>query len=380
MVGHLHRLFVILALITALLFNLTGLISYNLFPKTAQVPVLQLVASKLSGDVLLEGMGTVIPYLTHTVQASSKQPKPPLTDRLIQSVTGLMPGDPLSLFGKELPGILAYEQEAQKKEWDDHDLALRMESAAPLQSVAASVPPAVPKQPENTAPTDHKEQAASTKETKEQVREVLVYNTHNRESWLNVTSPLPDTLSVDHKTKNISLVSKRLAKLLNDRGIKAEFLNRDIYQELLDQNKSYPYSYAQSLKAITAAAEKNRKLHYFFDLHRDDSPRERTTATIKGKTYARMMIVIGKGNPNYKENLKIANELTELLNKKYPGITRGVDDKGENEGNGEYNQHVSSGSLLIEVGGTGNTLEECYQTVEAFADIFAEYFWQAERA
>lgn len=92
------------------------------------------------------------------------------------------------------------------------------------------------------------------------------------------------------------------------------------------------------------------------------------------------MIVIGKGNPNYKENLKIANELTELLNKKYPGITRGVDDKGENEGNGEYNQHVSSGSLLIEVGGTGNTLEECYQTVEAFADIFAEYFWQAERA
>lgn len=380
MVGHLHRLFVILALITALLFNLTGLISYNLFPKTAQVPVLQLVASKLSGDVLLEGMGTVIPYLTHTVQASSKQPKPPLTDRLIQSVMGLMPGDPLSLFGKELPGILAYEQEAQKKEWDDHDLALRMESAAPLQSVAASVPPAVPKQPENTAPTDHKEQAASTKETKEQVREVLVYNTHNRESWLNVTSPLPDTLSVDHKTKNISLVSKRLAELLNDRGIKAEFLNRDIYQELLDQNKSYPYSYAQSLKAITAAAEKNRKLHYFFDLHRDDSPRERTTATIKGKTYARMMIVIGKGNPNYKENLKIANELTELLNKKYPGITRGVDDKGENEGNGEYNQHVSSGSLLIEVGGTGNTLEECYQTVEAFADIFAEYFWQAERA
>lgn len=45
--------------------------------------------------------------------------------------------------------------------------------------------------------------------------------------------------------------------------------------------------------------------------------------------------------------------------------------KGTNEGNGVYNQSVSAGSLLLEFGGTNNTLEECYNTAEAFTDVKA---------
>jgi stage II sporulation protein P len=61
-------------------------------------------------------------------------------------------------------------------------------------------------------------------------------------------------------------------------------------------------------------------------------------------------------------------------------LSRGVTGKGNKGSNGEYNQSISAGSLLIEVGGTGNTIEECYNSAAALADVFADYYWQAQRA
>lgn len=381
MVAHLRRLFIILSLATVLLFNLTGILALKILQSPVHVPVLQTFAETLSSATLLGEMGTAIPYLARTVQASAPQTAPTIPDSLLQALAGLMPSDALGMMGKEIPGLIPFEQTKQAAAGSQAEPVWQIESAAPGER---AVPPAAAKGQSSgvkealSAATTEKPAAERPKTTPN--KEVLVYNTHNRESWLSVTDPAPGTRSVDDKTKNISLVGKHLADMLNERGIGTEFLQEDIYQELLDSGKSYPFSYAQSLKAITQAAQKNRHLYYYFDLHRDDSPREKTTVTIGGKSYARLMFVIGKRNPNYQENLKVANELQQLIEKKYPGLTRGVDDKGENEGNGEYNQHVSPGSLLLEVGGTGNTIEECYHTVEAFADVFAEYFWQAKRS
>lgn len=86
------------------------------------------------------------------------------------------------------------------------------------------------------------------------------------------------------------------------------------------------------------------------------------------------MFVIGGGNPAYKENKKFAEALHALLNKKYPGISRGVLLKSALQGNGEYNQSISKGSLLLEFGGINNTLQENLLSAEAFADVFAEYY------
>jgi stage II sporulation protein P len=92
------------------------------------------------------------------------------------------------------------------------------------------------------------------------------------------------------------------------------------------------------------------------------------------------MFVIGTANPNYKENKKFADALNAILNKKYPGMSRGVLLKSSHQGNGEYNQSVSPGSLLMEFGGVNNTLEENLNTSEAFADVFAEYLKQQKTA
>lgn len=144
---------------------------------------------------------------------------------------------------------------------------------------------------------------------------------------------------------------------------------------MTEQKLGYSQAYSISRKAVDQAIQSNSSLSYFFDIHRDsDVPRSKTTALINGKSYARIMFVIGDANPNHKENKKFAEALIELLNKKYPGLSRGILLKSSHQGNGEYNQSISNGSLLLEVGGVNNTLQESLLTAEAFANVFAEYY------
>ncbi|WP_141502810.1 stage II sporulation protein P [Paenibacillus luteus] len=205
---------------------------------------------------------------------------------------------------------------------------------------------------------------------------VYIYHTHNRESWKNVSSGSKGS-SVDDPKVNITLVGKQIAQSLQKKGIPTMVEETDFTARLNEQKLSYTQSYNESRKAVDKAMKSHPSLSYFFDIHRDaDVPRSKTTVTINGKTYARIMFVIGDANPTYKENKKFADALNELLNKKYPGISRGVLTKSAHQGNAEYNQSVSNGSLLLEFGGINNTLQENLQTAEAFADVFAEYYKQ----
>lgn len=209
---------------------------------------------------------------------------------------------------------------------------------------------------------------------------VYIYHTHNRESWRNVARNTQGS-SVDDPEINITLVGKRLGELLQTRGIPTMVNRDDFAQKLAEQKKSYSLSYSESYKAVSAAAATSPYLKYIFDIHRDsDEPRSKVAITLNGKTYSRILFVIGTANPNYLENKKLAEHLHARLEASYPGLSRGVILKGSNQGNGEYNQSISGGSLLLEFGGTNNTLEECYNTAEAFADVFFNYMLESQIA
>lgn len=204
--------------------------------------------------------------------------------------------------------------------------------------------------------------------------QVYIYHTHNRESWKNVAANKSGS-SVDDAKTNITLVGLELGQILQQKGISAITANDDIAGRLVLKNLSFAQAYSESRKTIQEAMKTTPSLSYFFDIHRDaDVPYSQTTATINGKTYARIMFVIGTGNPNYADNAAFAEELNQLLEKKYPGLSRGVLVKNAHQGNGEYNQSLSPHSLLLEFGGVNNTLEENKRTAAAFADIFAEYY------
>lgn len=69
----------------------------------------------------------------------------------------------------------------------------------------------------------------------------------------------------------------------------------------------------------------------------------------------------------------------ELLEKKYPGLSRGTFEKKGVGTNGKFNQDLSENAILIEFGGVDNTFQELYRTAAAVADVFSEYYWQAEK-
>ncbi|MEJ8547473.1 stage II sporulation protein P [Brevibacillus borstelensis] len=375
-----QRQFIILSIVTAFLFVVTGLMSLSGNRVMIASSAVQQAAAHVSSLHMLKWMGQEIPALTDTVHASTDRGTNSVTGFMFQLATSINPGDLRSLLGREIPGLLTEDAPRFAPEKGtalaDHyaeypPTPKQVIDATPLAAgsepaVEASAPPA-----EN----DKKEPAARPTTGSKKI--VYVYHSHNRESWLSEAKQVGT--SVNHPTRNISLVGKHLAERLNDLGIGADVNRDDIYQRLLDKGRDYTHSYAESLQAIRAATEQNRELHYFFDLHRDTLPRKETTVTINGKTYARTLFVVGKRNKNYEKNEAFADALHKLMEKKYPGLSRGKLEKGAKTDHGEYNQSISPGSLLIEIGGTENTLQESLNTAEAIADVFAEYYWQAEK-
>nr|WP_307728938.1 stage II sporulation protein P [Alkalicoccobacillus plakortidis] len=68
----------------------------------------------------------------------------------------------------------------------------------------------------------------------------------------------------------------------------------------------------------------------------------------------------------------------ELLEKKYPGLSRGVKIAEGPRTNGVFNQDLSPEMMLVEVGGVENTIEETYRAAEALADVISDYYWSLQ--
>ncbi|MEW9671128.1 stage II sporulation protein P [Ammoniphilus sp. 3BR4] len=308
--------------------------------------------------IMMESFEMAIPYLGILTHESEDPPKP-ISLYLFETLTNLEPSDLASVVSRELPGLRAFNEKTavdQPNQPNQH--AVSIESPAPSM---------VENSPET--PT---EKNSKIEEQHEQV--VLIYNTHNTESWTHVS----DNPDVTDDKKNISLVSKKLSEELQKRGIKAKFDPTD-HQKLLKENGlPYAFSYAQSLKMLKEAT-KEQNIHYFLDIHRDSFPKEMTTTNIDGKSYARISFVVGKGHQNWEKNDEFAQKIHSHLEQEFPDLSRGIDYKGTAEGNGEYNQSLSPNSVLVEIGGIDNTLEECYNTAAALADVLADTYFQQDK-
>ena len=74
----------------------------------------------------------------------------------------------------------------------------------------------------------------------------------------------------------------------------------------------------------------------------------------------------GLEHPNWRENLALALYLQNAVNTVHPSLMRPVELVPQ-----RYNQHLSSGSLILEVGSSGNTLQEALAAVRLFGEATA---------
>lgn len=191
---------------------------------------------------------------------------------------------------------------------------------------------------------------------------VGIYHTHSAECYSGDGGPdrVPGGENGD-----IAEIGQLLAEALERKGIKTVHsteVNDAVYIQ------SYDHSYKTAKKML----EDNPTIRLLIDLHRDGLPTQvgKDTAVVSGKDSARVMIVIGQKNPNWKKNEAIANGLIAIGEKKYPGLFYS---KIRYASDARYNQYLTDGAILLEIGSQLNTPEEAQAAAAPLAEVLKAY-------
>ena len=191
---------------------------------------------------------------------------------------------------------------------------------------------------------------------------VYIYNTHDTESY---SLPFVSDYSI---TPNVKIASYILKDYLNDYGIDSYVQGKSINSYLKKHNLDYKGCYEASRYYMKESMKKNN-YKILLDIHRDSVKHKYTLYEKSKKKYARIMFVLTTKHKNYKKNETFANKLNNKLNKKYPGLSRGILKRKDVI----FNQDLSSNAILIELGGVDNTLEEINNSLKVLAEILYEY-------
>ncbi len=191
--------------------------------------------------------------------------------------------------------------------------------------------------------------------------QVLVMHTHATEDyrlseglWF---SPGDGARSTD-RSINMCAVGRVVADTLNAAGI------HTLHDETLNDYPSYTGSYANSRSVVQQYLAQYPSIKVVLDVHRDaieseSGSRYAPVCTVDGRQAAQVMIICGCDNgttvqlPNWRQNLRFAAAWERSMEGMYPGFTRPVLFSYR-----FYNQDLTTGSLLIEIGGHGSNLNE----------------------
>ena len=203
--------------------------------------------------------------------------------------------------------------------------------------------------------------------------QVLIMHTHATEDYRLSAglwfTPGDGARSTD-RSINMCAVGRVMADTLNAAGICT------LHDETLNDYPSYTGSYANSRAVVQQYLAQYPSIKVVLDVHRDAVQRDSTlvkpVTQINGKKAAQMMIIAGCDDgtmemPNWGKNLRFAAGIQDAIESRWKGLTRPIFFCYR-----KYNQDLTTGSLLIEIGGHGNTLEEALRAGEFAALALAE--------
>lgn len=211
---------------------------------------------------------------------------------------------------------------------------------------------------------------------------VLIVHTHGSEAY---TMPPGEEYeaSSDCRTTdcafNVVRVGDELAKTLEDAGIGV------LHDTTLYDYPEYSGAYGRSLAAAEEAIARHPSISLVLDIHRDaisdaDGSPYKVVSSVAGLNAAQMSFIIGTDgggleHPDWQENLKFAAALQQQLLDDYPTLMRPISVR-----NSRYNQHVSPGALLVEMGAAGNSLDEALLSARLLGEALAETFLRPSQA
>lgn len=210
-----------------------------------------------------------------------------------------------------------------------------------------------------------------TPNVKINTKDILIYHTHSCESYTpteKYSYEKSGNFRTLDKERSVIRVGSELTKYMQNYGYNV------IHNTTLHDYPSYNSSYSRSYKSVSEILDKNQNLEVLFDLHRDAIGDSSYAPTVKiGEEYAaQLMFVIGSNgggaqHDNWQQNLKFAVKIQEKANELYPGLFKPIILR-----NSRYNQQLANGASIIEVGATGNTLEQCLVSMKYLARVLKE--------
>ena len=205
--------------------------------------------------------------------------------------------------------------------------------------------------------------------------QVLIIHSHGSEAYTPAGDP-PVVWSGDHRTTdsryNVVHIGDEMAQVLGEAGISV------LHDRTLYDYPNYSGAYDRSLAAIESYLAQYPSIRFVLDVHRDaiadaEGNQYKVVSQIDGVgTASQLTLVVGSDgggdeHPLWMENLRLAVAIQQAALDQYPTLMRPILLR-----NSRYNQHATTGSLLVEVGAAGNAPEEAALAARLFAQTLAE--------
>lgn len=200
---------------------------------------------------------------------------------------------------------------------------------------------------------------------------VLILHSHASESYENTEGYTPSGAyrTTDNRYNMVS-VGAYLAQCLREQGISV------LHDTTVHDYPSYNAAYTLSRQTAADYLEKYPTIRLVLDIHRDayadkSGNQVSSTVTVEGQSTSRLMLVAGtnaygESHSEWQENLSFALKLQTVLERLYPGLCRPLALRSS-----AFNQDLSPGALLIEVGTAGDSRQDALRAAKLLADGLA---------
>lgn len=204
---------------------------------------------------------------------------------------------------------------------------------------------------------------------------VLIVHTHGTEGYADSAAGNYRTLE---EGRSVLAVGDVIAENLRNVGISV------IHDRTLCDYPEYNGAYNRSRQVIEDNLAANSEIFLVLDIHRDavsdgKGGQMRMVSTASGSEAAQLMLVVGTdagglSHPEWRENFSLGAVVHSLLEENYPGLMRPLNLRTE-----RFNQDLAPLSLLVEVGASGNSLQEALAAGELFAQALGQVLLGCEK-
>lgn len=206
--------------------------------------------------------------------------------------------------------------------------------------------------------------------------QILIMHTHATEAFAqNADDPYQEsgTARTTDPSHSIIRVGDEITRIFTEMGLNV------LHDTTLYDYPSYNEAYTRSRAGIEAILAEHPTIQVVLDIHRDalvgaDGTIYKPVIQVDGVSTAQVMMLVGSDDagaefPDWPEHLALVMSVQQQMNSLWPQLARPITLR-----TARFNQQLTKGSFLVEVGSHGNTLEEALAGARLFARAAGKVF------